>query len=454
MRTTATRHGRLQANPRISFVFTALVGVAAASGLVACGDPSVDERAAGGGAGVGASAAEQGLSPRQLLGKRLFEDTALSEPAGQSCASCHDPEHAFAGNNGSTISAVALGSRADQHGNRNVPTAMYASFSPAFDVVAELAPAADDKGSDGGSDKGSDKGSAEHGAVTTFTPTGGQFWDGRASSLVDQAKGPFLNPREMNNPDANSVLSKIRKRSYADLFRSVYGDDWSNDPEAAFDHVADAIAAFEETARFHPFSSKFDDSLRGEAQLDPLEARGFALFQDPEKGNCSSCHVGVPGSRDPHDWLFTDFTFDNLGIPRNVEIPDNDDPSNFDLGLCAQEGLASRAPHGFDVAGVCGAFKVPTLRNIAVTAPYGHNGYFGELRDVVRFYATRDTNPELWYPLGPDGTPQKFNDLPAEYAVNVNTEEVPYDRHPGDAPRLSDAEIDAIVAFLGTLSDR
>jgi cytochrome c peroxidase len=84
------------------------------------------------------------------------------------------------------------------------------------------------------------------------------------------------------------------------------------------------------------------------------------------------------------------------------------------------------------VESLCGAFKVPTLRNVAITAPYGHNGYFTTLRDVVRFYVTRDTNPELWYPTDAAGNVQKFNDLPARYQANVNTEEVPYDRKRGE----------------------
>ena len=381
---------------------------------------------------AGTSADESSLNPRELLGKRLFEDTALSEPKGQACASCHDSRQAFTGNHGAGVAAVARGSRPDTFGNRNVPSAMYASFSPSFGFVGET----------------TDAGAIE------YTPLGGQFWDGRASSLADQAKGPFLNPREMNNADAQSVVTKVRAASYAPLFRAVYGDGALDEPNAAYGHIAEAIAAFEATPRFHPFSSKFDDYLRGSAQLNAIEARGFSLFQDPEKGNCISCHVGIQGSRSPQDWLFTDFSYDNLGLPRNTQISDNDDPSAFDLGLCKQAGLASHVPSGVEVGSLCGAFKVPTLRNVELTAPYGHNGYFTDLRDVVTFYATRDTNPELWYPIGPGGAVQRFNDLPARYRANVNTTEVPYDRHPGQQPRLNDEEIEAVVAFLMTLTDR
>jgi cytochrome c peroxidase len=388
--------------------------------LPACGDQSA------------ASDEEASLTPVQLLGKRLFEDRNLSDPPGESCASCHDRQQAFTGTNGSPIAAVARGSRPDSLGSRNVPTIMYASFSPPFAFVSAV-------GDDG---------------APALTPTGGQFWDGRAADLIEQAKGPFLNPREMNNASGNAVVLKVRRAGYAALFRYVFGAAALDDPDGAYAHVAEAIAAFEETATFHPFASKFDDVLRGEAQLDAIEARGFALFTDPQKGNCIACHAGDTSSRNPADWLFTDFTYDNLGLPRNAAVPDDADPAFADLGLCAQEGLAARAPAGFDVGTLCGAFKVPTLRNIELTAPYGHNGVMAELRDVVHFYATRDTNPELWYPTDAAGAVHKFDDLPETYQPNVNTAEVPYDRHTGEDPRLSDDEIDAVVAFLKTLTDR
>jgi cytochrome c peroxidase len=396
-----------------------LTSLAALAILPACGEgPTADE--------------DDALTPVQLVGKRLFEDRNLSDPPGESCASCHDAGQAFTGSNGSPNAAVARGSRPDLLGNRNAPTIMYASFSPRFAFVPEV-------GDDG---------------QTALTPVGGQFWDGRAADLVEQAKGPFLNPREMNNDSASAVVNKVRRAGYAPLFRHVFGADALDDPDAAYQHVGEAIAAFEETATFHPFSSKFDAALRGEAQLDAVESQGFALFTDPQKGNCIACHVGDTTSRNPADWLFTDFTYDNLGLPRNAAVPDNADPAFADLGLCAQENLAAQAPPGFDLGALCGAFKVPTLRNIELTAPYGHNGVMTELRDVVSFYVTRDTSPERWFPADDDGTVHKFDDLPDAYQANVNTTEVPYDRHAGEAPRLTDDEIDAVVAFLKTLTDR
>lgn len=372
------------------------------------------------------------LRAKELLGKQIFEDTNLSEPRGQSCASCHVATLAFTGNSGSSIDAVAAGSRTGIWGTRNVPTIMYAKYAPQFALFFWRT---DDE---------------------DLEPVvrGGLFLDGRAATLAEQAKGPFLNVREMNNPDKGTVVTKIREGTYASLFRSVYGSTAFDDVDSAYDHVADAIAAFERTPRFAPFSSKFDDVLRGKAKFTQQEARGFKLFRDPNKGNCIGCHAGDEKSREPSDWLFTDFSFDNIGVPRNMKIPDNADPNYFDLGVCKQEKIAQMATPNFDPEWECGKFKVPTLRNVEVTAPYMHNGFFTDLRDAVRFYATRDTDPELWYPKDADGNVLKFNDVPPQYRGSVNVEEVPYDREPGDPPRLTDDEIDAIVAFLKTLTDR
>ena len=377
------------------------------------------------------AADEADLSPIEWLGKRIFEDRNLSEPRGQACASCHDARTAFQGRDRSANPSVASGARPGALGVRNVPTLMYASFSPAFGFVEQ-------KNEDGESE---------------LDATGGQFLDGRASDLVAQVEGPLMNPIEMNNPSKAAVVAKARAADYAPLAREVFGADAFDDPDRAFASLSAAIAAFENTERFHPFESKFDAYLRGEAELSPEEEKGFALFKDSKKGNCLSCHAGKEDSKSPQDWLFTDFTYDNLGAPRNPTLPENADPGHFDLGLCKQPGIEKIAPKEVKVEELCGAFKVPTLRDVAVTGPYMHNGYFASLRDVVKFYVTRDTNPELWYPKGADGAVAKFNDLPIENRDNVNTKEVPYDRKPGEAPRLSEVEIDAVVAFLETLTD-
>jgi cytochrome c peroxidase len=146
--------------------------------------------------------------------------------------------------------------------------------------------------------------------------------------------------------------------------------------------------------------------------------------------------------------LFTDFSYDNLGVPRNPELAQNADPSFFDLGLCARPdgSLAARTD-------LCGAFKVPSLRNVGLRQVFFHNGRFKSLKTALTFYVQRDTSPELWYPRDTNGSVMKFDDLPTQYHANVNTTEAPYNRQPGEAPALSDSEIDDVVVFLNTLSD-
>ena len=378
------------------------------------------------------SQAEEPLSSLQLLGQKIFNDKNLSEPAGQACASCHEESKAFTGNGGSSIAAIAQGSTPDKLGSRNVPTLKYMAYSPPLIFIGE----ADDKG------------------VVNLVPTGGQFWDGRANSLVDQVHGPLFNKVEMNNAGAATVAEKIKRSDYAALFEKEFGSFSKQDGELILANAATALAVFESSPKFMPFSSKFDSVLQGTATFTAQEARGFELFKNEEKGNCISCHVGKVESTDPTDWLFTDFTYDNLGLPRNKTIPANMDANYFDLGICKQEGLEKKLPPSIKLGSLCGAFKVPTLRNVAITGPYFHNGSFSDLRDAVKFYVTRDTNPELWYPKSADGKVQKFNDLPASAIENVNITEKPYDRKLGEAPRLNEEEIDAVVAFLKTLTDK
>ncbi len=371
------------------------------------------------------------LSGITRLGELLFNDTNLSEPKGQACVSCHDPKLKHQGNNGSSIVAVAKGSRPSVFGNRNVPSIMYTYTTMPFHIATEL-------GSDGS---------------VEYIPMGGLFLDGRADSLAAQAKMPMLNHLEMNNPSFAAVVSKVKVSSYAALAVEVFGPNVFDDPEKAIDKIAQAISAYERTSEFSPFSSKFDNYLRGRLRLSWIESFGFELFKNPEKGNCIACHVGKLESREPEDWLFTDFTYDVLGAPRNNSIPVNAEPKYFDLGLCKQPGIEKKIPVGFDVSKLCGAFKVPTLRNIAETGPYFHNGSVKNLSEAVEFYVTRDVNPGRWYPKSATGEIAIFNDLPQKYHGNVNTDEAPYDRKQGGTARLNADEIQAIVAFLKTLTD-
>jgi cytochrome c peroxidase len=171
------------------------------------------------------------------------------------------------------------------------------------------------------------------------------------------------------------------------------------------------------------------------------------LFEDPKKGNCAECHISQRGN-DGSAPQFSDFGLIALGLPRNPAIPRNADPRWFDLGLCGplRVDLHDRKEY-------CGRFRTPTLRNVATRHTFFHNGVFHTLREAVAFYATRDTNPERWFPRDQNGVVQKFNDLPKEYWKNIDVEDAPLDRHLGDVPALNDAEIDDIVVFLGTLTD-
>ena len=365
---------------------------------------------------------ETPLTPRERLGLRLFFDSNLSEPAGVACASCHDPRRAFTGNN-STMIGVAQGSRSDQFGTRDAPTLMYLATAPRF-------------------------GSIEKNGKRV--PAGGLFWDGRADTLEEQARQPFFSPVEMNNADTPALIAKVAKSAYADAFRKVWGNAIFDNPEAALDAVATSIAAFERTRVFQPFTAKFDYVMRGEAKFTEPEQRGLSLFTLPQKGNCAHCHSVDVASRDPQKSLFTDFSFRALGLPRSMRIPKNADPAFIDLGLCERVPVALAKEHKpltVDPA-ACGLFKTPTLRNITLSAPYMHNGFFDNLRDAVAFYATRDTDPARWFPEG-----KKFNDLPTRYHANVDVDTPPYQRHPKQRPQLTNEEIDAIEAFLYTLTD-
>lgn len=392
----------------------------------ALGDPETDPSQP-------ATADERALSREELLGKRLFEDVALSEPPGVSCASCHDERRAFSGANGSTIPAVARGAAPGAFGTRSSPSLLYASLVPpfAFALVQK-----------------------ENAASKELeVPRGGLFWDGRADTLAEQAKDPILGAREMNAGSAAALVEKVKRAPYAALARGVLGSRF-DDADAAFDALAGAIGAYEATPRFRPFRSKFDDYLRGQTALTDAEQRGFSLFKDPNKGNCIACHEGKTESRLPEDWLFTDFTYSALGAPRNPALPDNRDPSHFDRGLCDSAKLARLLPRGRTTDVYCGSFRVPSLRNVAVTAPYMHNGVFTDLHEVVSFYATRSTTPQLWYPTDTHYWIQQYDDLPVRLRVMVSEDEVPYDRTRGEAPRLDGQDVDDLVAFLETLTDR
>lgn len=334
------------------------------------------------------------------LGEQLFHDQSLSSSGTQSCASCHDPATAFADpDQGLPVSEGAVAGR---FGNRNTPTAAYAAFVPALGAALE----------DG-----------------EQLWAGGLFVDGRVDSLEEQAQKPFLNPAEMDNASPEDVIDRLRSSPVAASFRAVFGAE-SLDPgreTEAFAQVASAIAAFERTPALNRFNSRFDDYIAGRGTLSAEELEGMAVFVRPDKGNCAACHTisRGPAGEPP---LFTDFTYDNLGVPRHPDTA-------FFAADFVDEGLAATlaARNEAGAAALRGKFRVPTLRNIEKTAPYMHNGVFTSLREVVEFYNTRDTAPGRW----------GATEVPA----TVNRDEL------GNLG-LTERDTDALVAFLKTLSDR
>jgi cytochrome c peroxidase len=383
------------------------------------------------------------LIPLEELGEFLYFDANLSEPSGQSCASCHDP--AFGFDDPDVGLPVSAGVIPGLFGGRNSPISAYAMYSPSlyFDGDEGLW-------------------------------IGGQFWDGRATGgylgdpLADQAVGPFLNPVEMANTSKQQVIDDIKASAYAGLFEQVWGLGSLDDVEAAYDQVGLSIAAFERTQLFAQFSSKYDRYLAtcisgggdmddcaagvgpvartaGQQTLTDKQWRGLRLFMrendndgilEPGEGAmCAACHVAdwtaaadyalpvqvpawAPAGMVPP--VFTDFTFDNLGIPKSEHQLLAGAPVDLGLGAIVVD------------ENEYGKFKVMTLRNIARSAPYGHNGFFKQLKDIVHFYNTRDVPGATW--------------RPAEYPATVNHDEL------GNLG-LSAQDEAALVEFMKTLSD-
>jgi cytochrome c peroxidase len=347
------------------------------------------------------------------LGQALFFDPSLSSPAGQSCATCHDATAGLA--DPDRRLPVSKGILPGRVGNRNTPTAMYAAFSPAF-----------------------------HYDEKEGLYVGGQFLDGRAATLEEQAKGPFLNPLEMANPGKHSVVEKVRRAAYSREFDSVFGKGALDDSGQAYERIVEALAAFERSPQFSPFSSKYDAWLAGKAKLSKQEMRGLRLFEAEDKGNCAACHPSKPGPKGEPP-LFTDFTYDNLGVPRNPDNPFYKLPAQLNpAGLqWVDRGLGATVNKRSED----GKFKVPTLRNIDLTGPYMHNGYFKTLRGTVVFYNDRDKKPLCSENRVTEAAALKQQCWPApEVITNVNHDEL------GDLG-LSEREIDDIVAFMKTLTD-
>lgn len=324
----------------------------------------------------------------------------------QSCSTCHDPGRAFSdGRQTPALGIASIGDDGHSFGNRNAPTAAYANTSPPFHY--------DDK-------------------LNEYV--GGQFWDGRAATLADQAGGPPLNPVEMGMTDEATVVARLKENpTYKQTMMRLYGADiFDQPPHAAYTAMTQAIQAFEQTPLFSTYDSKYDKFLRGEYELTVLEDLGRTLFFSEANVNCSTCHK--LRTEDAAEEPFTNHQYRNIGVPSN--------PNTIKYGKLGADYI----DHGLlqnpavNDEKYDGKFKVPTLRNVAVTGPYMHNGVFKDLRTVVEFYdkynnSERRINPETGKPWGE-----------AEVPATVDLAEL-------RATKLSERKIDALVAFMKTLTD-
>ena len=408
------------------------------------------------------------LSPMQRLGKAVFSDPELSFNRNQSCAQCHAPAAGFSGPDSEINAggAVYEGSILGRFGNVKPPTASYVTPAPVLYHTME----------DG---------------KPLFV--GGLFFNGRATgkklgnAAADQAQHPFLDPKEMALPDTACVVYRVCNPkdpgSYPVKPSDIWGGefcriDWPKNRDidadcskldeplelekeprekaaAAFDRIARSIAAYLASPEVSPYSSKFDFYLAGKAKLSAQEQLGMEVFMG--KGLCGDCHIMEPGPNGEPP-LLTDFTYDNLGGPRNGENPFygqkafNPEGRNWvDIGLGGP--LAEDLFYKSAAAAQQGKQKVPTLRNVdkrpapGFVKSYTHNGYFKTLKGVVNFYNTRDTKPACPDPLTSEAQALAQNCWPeAEVKQNVNKDEL------GNL-KLTEAEEQALVAFMRTLSD-
>jgi cytochrome c peroxidase len=346
--------------------------------------------------------ANEALS-KEALGQILFFDKNLSQNRTQSCATCHNPNSAFVDDRSNGISKMAsLGDDNKSLGDRQAPTASYAKFSPNF-----------------------------HFDEKKQKYIGGQFWDGRAATLEEQAGGPPLNPIEMGMANKKEVINRIKENElYVSSFKNLYGEDILNDEKKAYDALTQIIASFERTDEFSPFDSKYDKYLKGEYDLTALEDLGKSLFFSNNNNSCASCHV-LKGE-DKKGETFTNYEFHNIGIPSNLELRAKNGVKDIDKGLLNNPSVTDEKQMG--------KYKVPTLRNVAVTAPYMHNGVFSDLRTVVEFYDKYNNKDRII-----NKETNKAWDEP-EVKDTISLKEL-------KAKELSDRKVEALVAFMELLTD-
>lgn len=327
------------------------------------------------------------------LGKKIFFDTNLSNPTGQACASCHAPEKGFSD---PVNNAISNGALTNMFSNRNAPSLSYNVFSP-----------------------------LQYYNAKDETFIGGLFLDGRSSNLQEQFIHPLLNPVEMNNISAHAIVDKIKNASYFSIITSLYGNSTSD--MDILNAVANAVSIYERSSEVNSFTSKFDYYSRQVVSFTDDEKKGLNLFSG--KAKCASCHI-LDSDENTGKVLFTDFSYDNIGVPKNSTNP-------FYLQSATVNPLGANyidygigAVNGKNVDN--GKFKVPTLRNIALTAPYFHNGSILTLKEVIHFYNTRDLH------TGEFAAP--------EVAQNINIEEL------GNL-QLTAEEENQLEKFLLTLTD-
>jgi cytochrome c peroxidase len=395
------------------------LALSAAVLLAACGgggtansstnDSSTHNTATAGTGGV-ATATD---ADRVAVGDRLFHDPRLSAAGNLACATCHVQARGHADAEGSFLPLG--GPLVDQPGLRSSPSLDYLDDNRAFNF--------DNQG----------------------RPVGGFTWDGRTDNRAAQALGPLLAANEMAHANQAAVATRVRSLGYFNELQFAFSLPAAATDAQVLQALQGALQAYQAgDADYHLFTSKFDAVQDGRASFTAQEARGLALFNNPQQGNCTSCHSSTPAAGQTRA-LFTNFGYFALGVPRNRSAA-TADPAFFDMGLCGpvRTDLSNRTD-------LCGKFKVPTLRNVALTAPYFHNAAVATLEEAVAFYATRDIDPARWYPVV-NGVADKFNDLPVAYRGNVN-QQPPFGLQPGQPPRLSAQDVQDLAAFLRTLTD-
>ncbi|MEA1920245.1 MAG: cytochrome c peroxidase [Campylobacterota bacterium] len=365
------------------------------------------------GCGSGSSGSESTSVTKADLGKRLFFDANLSLNKSMSCSTCHNPDTAFIDarfqepSHGNPVDgALSLGDDGLSLGGRNAPSVAYAMFSPTFG-----------QNSDG-------------------DYVGGQFHDGRSQDLKAQAKGPFLDAAEMMMPDDASVIERVKENpQYVADITALYGDIL-DDVNASYHAITEAIATFEKDEEtFATFDSKYDKYLKKEYSMSIQEELGYSLFFSNNNTNCATCHTLNSESEASERELFSNYEYENIGTPPNM--------ANFiakgiayspDLGLGGRDDINDSAHYG--------KYKVPTLRNVAVTGPYMTNGVFKNLRTVIEFYDHLAGNSD--HPINPE-TGEAWEEPKVPETVNHEVLQ--------DTKALTDDKIDAIVAFLKLLTD-